>query len=639
MKRLLKALILPFVYFGTSLVSVAQPTGDTTQVLQEVVITGKDPVGGLSARSYSVGTHTIRYTEKQLQTFRQQSLSDFLQSNSAIYFKEYGKGMTSTIALRGTSASQTSVQWNGVNINIPSMGTMDFSHLPLFFFDAVEIHAGGESAVYGSGSIGGNVQLNTYAQYKPGIHAEIQQNIGSFGYLFSGALFRIANQRWESRTSAIYNTSNNNYEFTDNTSYGHPRTQLNNAGFRNYGILEELYFRPSKDHELSARFWYADFKRDIQPLTSMNDRPAEYHRIYDHNLRAIVSYKATINSLKLNVNAGYASDYEKFKEDIIATNKIIGATAGEYTWKHLTVKAGMNVEYIKAATYAYAAGTDEWRSDVFLQLRWLLNERWTMSSALRQYFVTNVNVPLSPSCGLSYLAIRTTSHNLKIRAAASYNIKIPSLNDLYWGGTISLLRPEKGWNSEIGTDYTLSEPSYTFKANVTGYFNRIDDWIRWLPIGSIWKPKNVGLVNSYGIEVATGTLVSLSNTTSIEMYGNYAYTSVILEESNTINDPNTGIQVAFQPEHCFNITMKAIYDKFSLQAITRYTGQRHTQDQFDSMPSYTLVDLSAEYLLEIRPVKLFFSLQCNNLFDKDYQNIKNFAMPGRSFNANLRIQF
>src|SRR5690606_21015681 len=52
----------------------------------------------------------------------QPSLTQLLNFNSPIYFKENGAGMVSSPSFRGTTASQTVVLWNGININSQTTG-------------------------------------------------------------------------------------------------------------------------------------------------------------------------------------------------------------------------------------------------------------------------------------------------------------------------------------------------------------------------------------------------------------------------------------------------------------------------------------------------------------------------------------
>ena len=57
--------------------------------------------------------------------------------------------MLSTISFRGTGAGHTSVIWNGVNINQPTIGQTDFSLFPVFAFDDIRIFYGASSSIFG----------------------------------------------------------------------------------------------------------------------------------------------------------------------------------------------------------------------------------------------------------------------------------------------------------------------------------------------------------------------------------------------------------------------------------------------------------------------------------------------------------
>src|SRR5690625_7845156 len=57
----------------------------------------------------------------------QPSLTQLLNFNSNIYFKESGAVMVSSPSFRGTTASQTVVLWNGININSQTTGQTDFN--------------------------------------------------------------------------------------------------------------------------------------------------------------------------------------------------------------------------------------------------------------------------------------------------------------------------------------------------------------------------------------------------------------------------------------------------------------------------------------------------------------------------------
>ncbi len=611
---------------------------DSSWHLNEVVIHEYHQPGTLANERFSAGSQAVRFEREALMPALNQSLSDFLQTNTPIYFKEYGKGMLSTISLRGTSASQTAVQWNGMDINMPTMGQTDFSLLPLFFFDAVEVHRSGESALYGNGAIGGSVQLHTVPEYKKGVGLDFRQCVGSYGYLFSGLGVRVGGKRWESRTQGLFSKAKNDFPFTNLTTYDQRTERVNNAAYRQYGVLQEVYFRPSAAHELSVRAWYTDSKRQLQPFMSINEMPQYYDSIADRNVRVMASYDATFNKLKTSLNAGYSHDYELFRTDVIAMNKAYARGEAEYSFSKLLLKAGVQAEYIRPDVYAYSAATHEWRTDMFLLARWQPVTRWTLSGGIRKSFVTDVGVPLSPSMGVAWQALQCEAHAITLRASASGNSKVPTLNDRYWGGSRTYLKPEVGYTAEAGADYVFTQPAWTLQLHATGYYNRIKDWIRWLPLGNIWRPQNVNLVDAYGAEAtieATGKVKKIA----LDAIVNYAYTAVVMRENDRAQSFTIGKQVPYQPLHTGNASLKASYEHAFAQATVRYTSDRHTSDYYDILPAYWLVDFNAGYTFTINQYSITLMLQVNNLFDTEYQNMKYFAMPGRTFNGTLNFKF
>jgi iron complex outermembrane receptor protein len=620
-------------------------TRDTSaHVLHEVVVSGYTPPAPLPAEQYSVGTHVLHFNRAALIPVQHLSLSDYLQTHTAIHLREYGKGMQSSISLRGTAASHTAVRWNGFDVNIPTMSAGDFSRLPLFFFDEVKVHAGGESVLYGNGAIGGSVELLTMPDFNGSLHAHVRQTVGSYGYTFTGGALRWSGKRWESRTSVMHTQATNHYTYTNTLRNGRLDT-LKNAAYRNWGALQEVYYRAGSHHLLSARIWYMDFYREIQPPVTWADN-VKYDDIYDRNFRALVNYSGKAGILTLNAQAGYAYDYERFHADIIASGKWLQAAEAEYAHRKFTVKLGVNSEYIKPDVYSYFGDITEWRTDVFVQARWTPSARWTLSGGVRQSFVTGVQTPPTPSAGASYILWKQGFHELKIHAAASRNIKIPSLNDRYWGGGNVSLSPETGLEGETGLGYRYTPPAWTVNVTANTYYNRISDWIRWLPsspIGSqqngmIWRPKNVGVVDCYGAELLWQAQRKWWKT-ALDISASYAYTPAVMRKGARAGDTGVGQQAAYQPLHVAHIAVKPSYGRAFVQAGFRYVGERHTTDIFDILAPYMLTDVSGGYTFLLSKIFISALLQVNNMFDADYQNMKNYAMPGRNYNVTLRINF
>ena len=89
------------------------------------------------------------------------SMSEILTQHSTLFIKSYGRATESTAEFRGTSPSHTQVLWNGMKINSPMIGTVDFSTIPSYFVDNARLLHGASSLTITGGGLGGAVDMQT----------------------------------------------------------------------------------------------------------------------------------------------------------------------------------------------------------------------------------------------------------------------------------------------------------------------------------------------------------------------------------------------------------------------------------------------------------------------------------------------
>ncbi len=96
-----------------------------------------------------------------MEQFRFRNITDLLSLNTPIIIKNYGPGQLATVAFRGTSANHTAVLWNGLNINLPTLGQTDFSTIPVAGFDQLSVQYGSSASVVGTDAVGGSILLGS----------------------------------------------------------------------------------------------------------------------------------------------------------------------------------------------------------------------------------------------------------------------------------------------------------------------------------------------------------------------------------------------------------------------------------------------------------------------------------------------
>ncbi|MDP3453324.1 MAG: TonB-dependent receptor plug domain-containing protein [Bacteroidales bacterium] len=614
--------------------------------LDSVVVSAGFKRGTMANRGFAVGTNVISATPESISKAKVTSLAGYLRESSAVYLKEYGRGMGAFISVRGTSSSHTSVSWNGMNMSIPTLGQTDLSHIPVYFFDKMDLHIGGGSALYGDGSLGGSIQLNTSPLWINGVSGDILISGGSFSTLFTGATVRYSNKRTESRTSLFRSSAKNNYYFKNNTKYGLPVEKLNNAAFENIGIMQELHHKLKDSSIISFNVWLLDFDREIQPSVSLNDRPESYASIIDRNLRTSISYSGSSSStLSYNAKIAYSYDYEKYKNDIIAASRYLLNSEIQYARERFILKGGASAEQIVPTVESYEGSVREGRGYIYLLTRYNLFQNLTVSAGVRAGGVTNSTVPVMPSADILFTPVRRSGHTLSIRASVSKNSKVPSLNDRYWGGVHTYLKSERSSTIEGGADYSLVRDYSELSFFATLYKSRVDDWIRWLPAGQVWRPQNIPEVLSRGGEV--GLLYSIKlNELKISGSFNYNYTDIRMIKALRSEESSLGRQLAYQPRHSLRSGINAQWGDLSAFITLSYTGERTTLDIYDIMPSYLLTDIGLDYNINIcdksrknSGSRLVLSPVVRNIFNVSYQNVKFYAMAGRSWQISLRWNF
>lgn len=137
---------------------------DTVQVVSQRV---------RHANEANAGAKVSRIDPEIMRANKTRSLAELLTDYTAIYIKSLGMGALSTASFRGASPSQTRVNWNGINITPPMSGTFDFSQIPVFFTDNVNLYYGSSHVKNGTGAIGGSVNLFTDPDWNAGVSGKV----------------------------------------------------------------------------------------------------------------------------------------------------------------------------------------------------------------------------------------------------------------------------------------------------------------------------------------------------------------------------------------------------------------------------------------------------------------------------------
>src|SRR5699024_4701798 len=245
------------------------------EVLETVFLTGN------KLKDFSVG-QTLNQVSDSVIKKNNPRLTSLLQYNSPVFFKENGLGMASSPSFRGTTASQTAVLWNGININSNFLGQTDFNTINTNGYDDISLRAGGGSLVYGSGAIGGTIHLNTTPEFKEIFDNDLYLNYGSFNTYDMRYKLKLASEKISFQFNLAHNSSDNNYK------YQLRKGKNTNGEYRNWAINTAFGLKLNpKNHLYFYNEIYAG-NRNF-PVYYLTETPTKYK---DFNTRSLLEWNS-----------------------------------------------------------------------------------------------------------------------------------------------------------------------------------------------------------------------------------------------------------------------------------------------------------------------------------------------------------
>jgi iron complex outermembrane receptor protein len=600
--------LLCFFCFG-----LAYTQNDHTNQLDEIVLRGN--FSSLVNSGYQVNVISDSILSENFE-----ALGSLLQKQSNFYFKQNGNGMVSSISLRGTSASQTGVYWNGIAINSALNGQTDFNSLQASGFDEVEIRKGGGSALLGSGAIGGAVNLKDKVAFSSQRKLMMSLGAGSFNTYYGHLKALFSTEKLFFKIAGGAMNSKNDYPISGTD------LKNDNGAFRNYNFSSTLAYRLNESHTISLNTVIFDNDRNLSGTLSSESRA----KLYNRDQRLLIDWKYLGNRYTSSLKAAFL--YEDFtylfdknvkdQESYGKSNRFIGKYDFSYFLKHeMFVKAGMEFENAKGngSSLSNAEQTDFTAYLLFHQQPW---QGFAYNISLRAGVSSVYDIPFIYSVDGKYALNRF----LTLRAAFSTNYRLPTFNDLYWepGGNPDL-KPEKSLSTEMGLE--LSQDN--FKLGGTFFMIKSEDLILWRPVGNdFWQAQNISEASNYGLEFTAEAHQSF-DAHNFKLKLQYDYTRAL--------DDKTQNQLIYVPEHKANSILDYSWKKWNFTYNLQYVGEVFiTTSNSQSLDDYWLSDVSfSKSFLQNR---LQLGIHIKNLFEENYQSVAYRPMPGRNFLVHINFK-
>ncbi|WP_430816183.1 TonB-dependent receptor domain-containing protein [Carboxylicivirga sp. RSCT41] len=606
-----------------------------------------------------------------IERYATQSLGMLLQKTSLINIQSNGGvGALTTASLRGASSNQTLVTWNGLPVNSLTTGSADLSTVSVGGFNDVRITYGASGSLYGSGTMGGAIELSSQPQWGQGVSGRVRGEIGSFSSYKGNLLLNASGHNLSYNGQFFYHDAKNDFKYIDEFDHGKPEETLDHNENTVLGTIHNLYWKAGKNlFDFGA--WYQVKEKNLPGLMGVGP-PVSHQTQKDSTLKAYAGWKRLIGNFRLDAQTSYSFDFLRYTDkeradsesykiysEITAKRWLSDVSTRWYLQQNLSLDVNGRYSYLKAITSNYAEDIVE--HDVRLNAAvkyspefgvfiatigkdWCSSEADKVTQAIYEdgeiidYETVENTLPNPPLMFSLSGKVIVSPQWLAIRGKVATHFRRPTFNDRYWvpGGNI-LLKPEEGYNIELGADvFEQRTIMGDVGFDVAFYWSNNDESIAWKPneVTGLWEASNTGAIVSQGADLSInhGLQLGKYQLSNKVIYGyNDAYDNNA--ESDKYKEP-----LGYRPKHTFKLSSDFIASRWNVGAML-YTRSKCYTWEGRQVDGYALVDLNAAYTLNVFSNGVNLMGRVENVLGTSYQLVRAYPMPGRAYYLTVNINF
>jgi outer membrane cobalamin receptor len=598
---------------------------DSINKLKEVI------VSDTNLKKYS-NSQSVQVLNDSIINKNQSSLTSLLNYNTVIYFKENGLGMTSGPSFRGTTAAQTAVIWNGININSQFLGQTDFNTIGTRDFNSIAVKAGGGSVLYGSSAIGGSIHLNNDLEFKKDFSNHLFFSAGSYDTYNANYRTMVSSDKYSLQVSFSRNSSENDFKYPGNSDQ-----RNSNGEYYNTSMNTTFGYKIDSRNVIKVYSQFYDSERHFS-LTTPTASKTKYD---DFNTRNLLEWENKSDRFTSKVKLAHIGESYKYFSDINSELFTYGKVETSIIKYDLAfdvnnkIKLNVIVDYNRNKGYGSSINNVKREiGSASLLLSHLVTDKWDYNGSIRQEITDNYGNPFLFSLGTRYLF--TDFYRIKFNA--SKNFRMPTYNDLFWEGSGNPdLKPETSYQAEIGNEFFTKN----FSLSVTAYYNSIKDLLRWVPSqggGDNWSPENTKKVRAYGAEVLLEWRTKIDNH-NFTLNGTYAYT--VSESKQLISGELVYKQLIYVPYHKLTGAVSYNWKKVSSYFQYLYNGDVYStpfNNPATRVKDYNVGNIGADYDFgKKNSYKIGF--QIFNIWNENYQPVISRQMPGTNYTLYINLNF
>ncbi|WP_287775559.1 TonB-dependent receptor [Janthinobacterium sp.] len=550
------------------------------------------------------------------------SVTELLQKQRGIEVtRNGGAGTAASVFIRGANSTQNIVLVDGVRIGSSTLGTANWSPVPLANIERIEIVYGPLSTLYGADAIGGVIQIFT----KKGSGAPVVGASVGFG--------SDATRQYDASVSGAtggYNSLSYSLNVSKEKSDGFSATKPGNFsynadkdGYDKKSVTGQVGFQLAKGHDLGLVFMNSK-------LEAQYDSGPGYDTRSNQKLENIGVFMNNEFVQGWHSKVQVAEARDKANEDTFAGpagKSSLETKQSTFDWQNdiaigtdtLQLLASYRKEEVVSSAQAILNRSRDTKS--LAASYTMKRDQHLLSASLRRDKMSETGSTTTGSLGYGYQI------NNALRATASYgtSFRQPTYNELYYPGYgIASNRPEKGRNAEVGLRYDDGKT----QLSAVYYHNRVTDLLIY--------------ADTCPVEVATHPFGCAYNVNKallegITLTGRRKFGDFGLSGNIDLQDPRDQTldkSLVRRAKRHANFAADYSIGQLNTGAEWQLSGKRFENPaNTTSLGGYGLVNLFATY-----QVAQDWSVlaRWNNITDKKYELARNYNTAGSKFFIGLR---
>lgn len=606
-----------------------------------------------------------------------QSLSDAIRRFNGVVLKDYGGlGGLKTVSIRGMGAEHTSVSYDGIALNNVQSGQIDISRFSLENIEMLSLSIGQHNDIFQSArtfASAGTLNLQTITpkfdknNYKG--FAKIKG--GSFG-LFNPSVYyaQKLNKTFTISANSSWQRADGNYKYqVENGDYMLDKKRKN-VDISMYNAELNLYSDFKRAGTLNIKAYYYDSEMGLPNTDLYNEYATE--RLYDKNIFGQALYNVDIyanfkfkSQLKFDrTKTRYTNTMERYPDGKL----IMEFDQKELYWSNSVLYTPHQYISISLSEDLFRNSLDKYNNDESMigqkeknPIRYnsltaltaqFKSNRFTANATLLATYIheekketetDNYYKKLNPSVSLSYAPFLDEA--FRIRTSYNNTYRVPSFTELYYTEIDASINPEKAHQYNIGATWITSLSQFKYnnriEVYVDGYFNKVEDKIVIRPVTSFMsRARNLGDVDIKGLDIRLLLQTTFSPKYELAISGTYSYIQAL--DMTDEESENYKKQILYTPENSGsgNILFSNPWIDISYTIIG--AGKRYywfqSIDKY-KIDGYTDHSIALSKNLRLNDYQLFIQAGVENILNKNYEIIKMYPMPGRSFNISAKVEF